>query len=145
MRLVSVIISATCLVLAGCGSVTSVAPGDSGPPHASVLIGTQQVQSVLNGYQWTSGNHSIIGDAASDPAANLTVYEAISGQEVRVGFDKSPSSVVLSMWSKGTKVKEQNLSQSSFSLPNSAGVYTYEITAHWGNNYVNYDFEVHVR
>lgn len=139
------------ILLVGCGNATQTTspPSSSStdgvqPPKASVTIGSQQIQTVINGYQWSDGNHSSIADAASDPAKKLKKYDAMVGEKVTLSFDQKPKSVQLTMWSNGKQASTSALSNPSFSLPSQAGDYTYEVTGHWSNDYVNYDFEVQV-
>lgn len=139
------------LLLVGCGNTaqTTASPTSSStdgvqPPQASVTIGSQQIQTVINAYQWSDGNHTSIADAASDPAKNLKKYDATVGEKVTLSFDQKPKSMQFTMWSNGKQSSTSALSNPSFSLPSEAGDYTYEVTGHWGNDYVNYDFEVQV-
>lgn len=134
-------------LIVGCGNVTqpTSSSGVSKPPQASVSIGSQQIQTVVNGYQWSDGNHSSVADAVSDPAKNLQNYVASVGAKVTLSSDQVPKSMELTMWSNGAQVSKRSLNGTSFTLPVEAGDYTYEITGHWGHNYVNYDFEVQVK
>jgi len=133
------------LLIVGCGNISQPTSTDSSqPPQASVTIGSQQIQTVVNGYQWSQGNHSSVADAATDPAKNLEKYDASVGQKATLSIDQAPKSIELTMWSNGTQILKLFLNGPSFILPTKAGDYTYEVTGQWGNDYVNYDFEVQV-
>jgi hypothetical protein len=125
------------MLLVGCGNSLQ-------PPKASVTIGNEHIQAVVNGYQWSKGNQSTVGDAASDPAKNLKIYNAPIGEKVTLTFGQQPMSIDITEWSNGQQGLTSALGGSSFKLPNEAGDYTCEVTGHWGNDYVNYDFEVQV-
>ncbi|MCF8567299.1 hypothetical protein LLE49_21490 [Alicyclobacillus tolerans] len=139
------------LSLTGCATANQVTPPPTSvlthtaqPPNALVTIGDRKIQTVVNGYQWSVGNHSSIADAASDPAANLKKYDASLGGEVMLSFAQKPNNLELAVWFDGKRMSTTPLNESSFRLPKTPGDYTYEVTGHWGNNFVNYDFEVHV-
>lgn len=140
------------LFLVGCGnSVHTAHPPASGstgdvlPPRASLIIGNQQIPAVINGYQWSDGAQTVVADAATDPAKNLKKYDATPGQRATLSFRKKPKSVQITMWANGKQALTSKLSGPSFSLPSQAGDYTYEVTGHWGKEYVNYDFNVQVQ
>lgn len=140
------------LLLVGCGNsnqttsppTTSSSTDSVQPPKASATIGNERIRTVINGYQWSDANHTSIGDTASDPAKNLKKYDATVGEKVTLSFNQKPESMKLAMWSNGKQASTTALNNPSFSLPSEAGDYTYEVVCQWGNDYVNYDFEVQV-
>ncbi|QQE79282.1 hypothetical protein [Alicyclobacillus sp. SO9] len=139
------------LLLGGCGTTSqSTSPYTSSstdgiqPPPAWVKVGSQQIKMVINGYQWTYGNRTAIADAANDPAKHLHKYDESIGARVTLRFAQKPNTIQLAMWKNGNQVSESSLAGSLFRLPTTAGDYTYEVTGHWDNDYVTYDFAVHV-
>lgn len=84
------------------------------------------------------------GNTAQTTSQSLKKYDATVGERVTLSFSQKPGSVQLTMWSNGKQASTSTLSNLSFSLPSQAGDYTYEVMGHWGNDYVNYDFEVQV-
>ncbi|MCF8565943.1 hypothetical protein LLE49_14555 [Alicyclobacillus tolerans] len=144
----SVLVSS--LLIVGCGSVTSpMSTGSSHLPQASVTIGRLEIQTVINGYQWTKTSTSsvaqgTVADAASDPAKGLQKYEVSGGEKAKLSFEQKPQTVQLIMWENGRQISKTNLNGDSFALSHQPGDYTYEVTGDWGSDYVNYDFEVRV-
>ncbi len=53
------------LLIVGCDDASRLtSTGSSQPPQASVTIGNQRLQMVINGYQWSDGNRSSVADVA---------------------------------------------------------------------------------
>lgn len=130
------------------GQATGTSPYKSAsnvePPTASFKINHQRIQPTINGYQWSDGSRSSIGDAASDPARHLRKYTGVAGEKVRLQFSQAPKRINLTTWLNEKRVSQSTLTNSTVTLPMRAGDYTYEVTGHWGSDYVNYDFEVQV-
>jgi hypothetical protein len=60
-------------------------------------------------------------------------------------FSDRPGAVEVAEWRDGVYVGDRPLRGSSFRLPTEPANYTFEITAHWGVDYANYDFDLDVR
>lgn len=151
MRTTPLSILLALLILVGCGTVvqttspaTSSSTGGTQPPKVSVTIGGQGILARINGYQWSNGTHTEVADVANDPAKHLTLYRASVGQTARLSFNQNPKRTEPTVWSNGKQVSKSTLNGSSFVLPTQVGDYIYEITGHWENNDVKYDFEVQV-
>jgi hypothetical protein len=132
-------------LLTGCGNVKpSGASNPPIPPNLTVKIANQKIKAITNGYKWSRGNTSSVADAPSPIASNLKKYNAKIGERVTLSFDKKPQNIEMTLWSNGKQISKSKLKQNGFNLPSKSGDYKYEITGHWGNDYVNYDFEVQV-
>ena len=113
------------------------------PPQAAVKLGNQTVKPTINGYQWSNGHSSTVADVAFAPAKGLKKYQGHKGEKVTLAFDTPPKTLSMTMWVNNKK-RTASIKNAQFKLPGKPGDYTYEITGHWGKNYVNYDFAVHV-
>jgi hypothetical protein len=113
-----------------------------GYPSLRVQFGQKVFRTVVNGYQWTSFGQTTIADAAYRPAKGLPVDVAAPGEVALLAFSQQPSAMQMTVWHRGKVMAERNLTGLQFVLPRRQGEYTYEIAAHWGASYVNYDFAV---
>lgn len=114
------------------------------PPQAWVAIGGQRFSMVINGYQWSNGYSGVVADAAFHPARNLEAHSANATATAELIFERAPQSVQITTWSNGKEAGTRDMSGTTFSLPDKPGDYVFEVTGIWGENYVNYDFEVRI-
>lgn len=125
------------LILVGCGTPER--------PTVSVVIGNQEVAASVNGYQWPNmGGGITVADAASVPAKGLKPYVAAPGAKARLQFSQDPNTIDLTTWHQGRLLSRHTLKSLEFPVPNHSGTYFYEVEAHYGRNYVDYDFAVRI-
>lgn len=130
------------LLAASCGASR---PQTIVPPQLTVIVGKQQIDTVLNGYQWSAPGLTSVADAANRPAANLPTHHAPAGAAAKVQFPGKQDALDLSEWRNGVYVGQTPLTGITFNLPKQPANYAFEVTVHWGTSYANYDFDVDTR
>jgi hypothetical protein len=119
------------------------------PPKAFLHIGSKTSETVINGYQWTvqhgSREETTIADAASDPAGHLHIISAKPGSVATLSFQVPPQRLTLTVWLPKGQTRREVLNGDSLRIPTVPGDYTYEVTAAWNHDYVQYDFKIQVQ
>lgn len=148
LRLQAALLALT-LVLLGCSQPATPGNDDLVPPDLTVWADGEPVKTLQGSYTWGDGRRAIHADSVSPEdmirVMNYQPPQVLPGARVTFDFAQRPQRESLSVEHWQGNVREPvPLTEGSFFLPESPGVYLYSLHARWQQGSATYVFQVEV-